>query len=134
MAGLVDGSDDDVAENEEAHRRGNNKESDLAQATVQAGAKEAGDFVGCADGAAHDGEFGGGDGHAEEADGKRVERLRVGEGGDRAGGQPAGKKGVNVGADLHDAAADEDGKEIVNDRANVFGLIGEGKFQAAEKS
>ena len=127
-ARLIDGRDDDIAECEEANDRRNNEEADLTETVVEASAKNAGDFVGFTEGAAHDGKFGGGNGHTEKADRESVERLRVGERGDGAGGQPTGEKGVDVRTDLDDAAADENGEEIAEDGANVFGFMGKGEF------
>jgi hypothetical protein len=127
-AGLVDGGNDDVAEREESGDGRNDEEGDLPQAFVEAGAHDAGDFFGGAERATHHGQFGGGDGHAEQADGQGVEGLRVGQSGDGAGGEPTGEEGVDVSADLHDAATDEDGKEIADDGADMFGLMREGEF------
>ena len=66
---MIDAGDDDIAESEETYDGGNNEESDLAEATVEASAELAGDFTGVADDAAHNREFGSRNGHAKEADG-----------------------------------------------------------------
>ena len=55
LAGLIDSGDDDVAESEKAGDGRDDEEGDLAKAAVEAGAENAGDFVGAADSAAHHG-------------------------------------------------------------------------------
>src|SRR5208337_1703036 len=42
-------------------------------------------------------------------------------------------KSVNVGADLHDTAADKHREKITDNRAHIFGLVSEGKLQAPKK-
>ena len=69
--------------------------------------------------ARHLGQLGGRDRDAEEADGQRVEALRVAERGDRARAEPARQPCVYERADLHDAAADEDGHEVLQHGPHV---------------
>jgi len=100
-------ANDHVAQRKKTDDGRNHKKRDLPQAGVHARAKDGRDFVGGTERAAHQRKFRSGDGHAEQADGQRVERLRVGQRGNGAGRQPTGKKRVNVRADLHHAAANE---------------------------
>ena len=60
---------------------------------------------------------------SEQTYGQRVEKLRVREAGDGAGGQEAGQNFIDVRADLNDAAADEHRDEIAHRRAHVLGQL-----------
>src|SRR5208283_2200362 len=131
-SGLINGSNDHIPKCEKPHDGGNDEKGDLTQSGIEAGAEDTCHFSSFADSPAHHRQFGRGDGHAEQTYRQGVQRLRVSQTSDRAG-QPTGEEGVNVRADLHDAAADEDGKEIADDRAHVFGLMGERDVQSAEK-
>ena len=73
------------------------------------------------------------DRHAEETDRQRVEQLRVGQSGDGAGRQQAGEQRVDVGADLHDAAADEHRHEIADDGPHVLGPRSRREAQVAAR-
>src|SRR5580700_6918893 len=112
MTGAIDGCDDDIAKEDEADGGGNDEEGDLVQPLAQASAECFGDFCRGAEGAGHGGEFGGGDSHAEEADGQGVEGLGVSEGRDGRGTKKAAQPGVDVGADLHDSSAEENRDEV----------------------
>lgn len=128
LARLINAGNDDIAEREKADDRGNDEERDLAQAAIQAHAEQGSDFVGGPDGTAHYRKLRGGNGHTEEADRESVKRLRISERSHGTGGKPPGEKRVDVGTDLNNATAHEDGEEIADDGANIFGLMKEGKL------
>ncbi len=87
VAGAVDGGDDDIAEHDEGDGGGNDEPGDLREAGGEARAELGGDLLRRAESGGHGGQLRGGDGHAEERDGKLIDGLRVAERGDRAGGQ-----------------------------------------------
>src|SRR5215469_4228075 len=126
--GLIDGGDDDVAEKEEADNRRNDKQGDLAEAAVEAGTQNAGDFIGGTERAAHDGKFRGGDRHAEQTDRKGIESLCISQCRDGTCRQPTGKKCIYISTDLYDAPAHKHWKEVMENGAHVFGLMGQREF------
>src|SRR6516162_114889 len=127
-SGLIDGGDDDVAENQEADDRRNHKKGNLAEAAVEASTQNAGDFIGSTERAAHDGKFRGGDGHAEQTDKEGIESLCISQGRDGTCRQPTGEKCIYISTDLYDAPAHKYGKEVMENGAHVFGLMGEREF------
>ena len=105
-----------VAQREKRHRRRHHEERDPPKARVE----PAPDELSCppastARVAGHRRQLGRRHRHAEQADGQRVQQLRVGEPGDRAGRQQAGEQRVDVRAHLHDAPAEEHRHEVPRD-------------------
>ena len=116
------------AENEEADDRRNDKKGDLAEAAVEASTQNVGNFIGSTERAAHDRKFRGGDGHTEQTDGKGVESLCISKGRDGTCRQPTGKKCIYISTDLYDAPAHKYWKEVMENGAHVFGLMGKREF------
>src|SRR5579863_9127104 len=93
---LVDGGRDDVAEGDERDDRRNYEEGDAAQSDDEAPTEVRGDFFLSAERARHLGQFRCGHRHAEQADGQKVERLRVSQRRYRAGREPARNDLIDV--------------------------------------
>ncbi len=127
VTALTKGGDEVAANNEKAGNTGDDVERDGALAGDETGAEFFVNFLAGAGGAGHLGELGGGDGHAEEADGQGVEELGVLEAGDCAAHlEKAGDHAIDECAQLDHAAADEDGTEA----AEYLADGGEGDIEA----
>src|SRR5262245_58637928 len=85
-------------------------------------------------GGGHVGEFGGGAGHAEQADREQVQGLGVGEGSDHALAEVADDDLVDVTGELRGAAAPKGGWEGGEGGADAGGLEGQGRAYAAHEA
>jgi len=128
-------ADHDVAQYKKRGDGRHHEKRDLPQTAIKTPAKRFGNLDFVSQRARHLWQLRRGDRHAEETDGKRIESLRVGEPGDRAGNlNQAGQPHVRVGADLHDAPAEKYGKEIAHDRLHVVGVIAERQAQSMQQA
>src|SRR5579872_806393 len=119
-SGLINRGDDYIPQHQKRRRRGNHEEGNLPQTSIETLAQNVRHFRLRADRARHRRKFRRGYRHAEQAYRQRVKRLRIGQRGDRSGGQQAGQQRIHIGADLHHSPADKHREKVAHDRAHVL--------------
>ena len=119
MSGVINKPDDHVPEQHKAHRRGNNKKSNLLQPRPQPFAQSSSHLRVAAQRCRHRRQLRRRNRHAEQAHRQRVQRLRIRQSRDRTRPQKTAQPRIDIGADLHHSATQEHRKEIPAHRARM---------------